>query len=54
MVATNEVSGTTTIYLVESLSQQGWVWAVLVLVLIIVLVLVLLNRYDNNKPTDNI
>ncbi|MGB3514705.1 MAG: choice-of-anchor I family protein [Microcoleaceae cyanobacterium] len=50
LVVTNEVSGTTTIYSVESLSQQGWVWAVLVLVLIIVVALVLLNRnFGSNK-----
>lgn len=43
LVVTNEVSGTTTIYSVESLSQQWWVWVVSIVVLIIVVGLVLLK-----------
>lgn len=56
LVVTNEVSGTTTIYSVysvENLSQQWWVWGLLILVLIIFVGLVLLKRY-RQRVTENI
>ncbi|MDJ0555560.1 MAG: choice-of-anchor I family protein [Microcoleaceae cyanobacterium MO_207.B10] len=51
LVVTNEVSGTTTIYSVESLSQKLWLWVLPVLVLIIVLGVVLV-KLNNKKITE--
>lgn len=49
LVVTNEISGTTTIYSVESLSQNWWKLGIPVLVLILVIGLVLLRQRTKNS-----